>query len=318
MSEAREMIEERVTEARAEEIFVNSKRWGRWGDDDQRGSLNLLTPDLVRAAMALPRRGTVVSCGRELPVRPAVDNPTPAQHHMLMAGDVCGVANVQGLETSIDFVGVAFHGMSVSHIDALCHVFVDGWMYNGFPASDVTSLGARRNSIKAAFDGIVGRGVLLDVPRVRGTEWLEPGDVILPEELDAACRSQGIEVRTGDILLVSTGRDARRAVHGPWHPYEVGMAGLHPECVPWIAAHDPSVVGSDGVSDVMPANRHRWPMPVHMCLLVGMGVHLLDNLQLGRLAAACAEEERWEFLFVVSPLQIGGGTGSPVNPVAVL
>jgi kynurenine formamidase len=304
-----------VTEARAAELFAQSKCWGRWGADDERGALNLLTPERVTRAIGLARRGAVVSCGRELPVRPAIDNPTPAQHHMLMAGDVLGAAP---LESSSDFVGVAFHGMAVSHIDALCHVFVDGQMYNGFPASDVTSLGAKRNSIAAAFDGIVGRGVLLDISRLRGVDWLEPGDAIAPDDLDAACAAQGVDIEPGDILLISTGRDARRTALGRWDPYRVGLAGLHPECIPWLVDHDPAVLGSDGVSDPLPGNDHAWPMPIHQCLLVAMGVHLLDNLDLSRLAATCAAEQRWEFLFVVAPLQIGGGTGSPVNPVAVL
>jgi kynurenine formamidase len=191
-------------------------------------------------------------------------------------------------------------------------------MYNGFPATDVTSLGAKRNSIAAAFGGIAGRGVLLDIPRLRGVEWLEPGDAISPDELDAACSAQQVAVEPGDILIIGTGRDARRDRHGPWNPNRVGLAGLDPECIPWLHDHDPAVLGSDGVSDVLPANPHAWPIPIHQCLLVGMGVHLLDNLQLGRLAAACAGAQRWEFLFVVLPLQIGGGTGSPVNPVAVL
>jgi kynurenine formamidase len=306
----------RVTAERAAELFAQSKRWGRWGDDDERGALNLLTPARVARAVGLVRDGVVVSCGRELPVRPAADNPTPALHHMLMAGDVLGAGGA--LQSSADFVGVAFHGMAVSHIDALCHVFVDGQMYNGFPASDVTSLGAKRNSIAASFDGIVGRGVLVDIPRHRGVEWLEPGEVVTPDELDGACAAQGVDIESGDILLVSTGRDARRAARGPWEPNQVGLAGLDPECIAWLNARDPSVLGSDGVSDPLPANPHAWPAPIHQCLLVGMGVHLLDNLQLGRLAAACADRQRWEFLFVVAPLQIGGGTGSPVNPVAVL
>ena len=305
----------RITEERAAEIFEGSKRWGRWGEDDQRGALNLLTQERVRRAVALAREGVVVSCGRELAVTPAVDNPLPALHHMTLAGDVN--LRTAALQASADFVGVSFHGMAVSHIDALCHVFVDGQMYNGFPASDVTSLGARRNSIAAGFDGIVGRGVLLDIPRLRGVEWLEPGDAITPDELDAAGAAQGVAIETGDILLVSTGRDARRAEHGPWDPNNVGLAGLDAECIPWLADRDPSVLGSDGVSDVLPINPHSWTMPVHQCLLVAMGVHLLDNLHLGRLAATCAEQSRWEFLFVVAPLQIGGGTGSPVNPIAL-
>jgi len=305
----------RVTEGRGAELFAASKNWGRWGADDERGALNLLTPERVARATALVRSGAVVSCGRELPVRPAADNPTPALHHMVMAGDL---ARGPGFRASADFVGVSFHGMAVSHIDALCHVFVDGQMYNGFPASDVTSIGARRNSIAAAFGGIVGRGMFLDIPRLRGVDWLEPGDAITPAELDDACRAQSVTTEPGDILLVGTGRDARRAEFGPWDPNDPGLAGLDPECIPWLHEHDLSVLGSDGVSDVFPVNPHSWPIPVHQCMLVGMGVHLLDNLRLDRLATACAAAEQWEFLFVVLPLQIGGGTGSPVNPVAML
>ncbi len=257
-----------------------------------------------------------MSCGRELAVAPAVDNPVPGSApHDARGGDVG--ARRAGLQASADFVGVAFHGMAVSHIDALCHVFVDGEMYNGYAASEVTSIGARRNSIAAGFGGIVGRGVLLDIPRLRGVEWLEPGDAIMPDELDAACTAQDVAAEAGDVVLVSTGRDARRAEHGPWDPNAVGLAGLHAECIPWLSERDPSVLGSDGVSDVLPANPHTWAMPVHQCLSAGMGVHLLDNLHLGRLAAACAAQARWEFLFVVAPLQIGGGTGSPVNPIAI-
>ena len=305
----------RVTAERAAELFEQSKQWGRWGSDDERGALNLLTPERAQRAAGLVRTGETVACGRELAVVTAADNPSPALHHMLVAGDL---ARGSQLQASADFIGVAFHGMAASHIDALCHVFVDGQMYNGFPASDVTSRGARRNSINAAFGGIVARGVLLDIPRLRGVEWLEPDGTISPDELDAACAAQRVATEPGDVILVSTGRDARRAQHGPWDPVSIGLAGLHPECVAWLHARDPAVVGADGVSDPLPPNAHEWPMPIHQCALVGMGVHLLDNLQLGSLAAACAREGRWEFLFVVLPLQVGGGTGSPVNPVAVL
>lgn len=305
----------RVTEARATELFTACKQWGRWGADDERGALNLLTADRAAEAAALVRTGEVVACGRPLAVAAAADNPSPALHHMTMGGDLASAAGMGG---SADFIGVAFHGMAVSHIDALCHIFVDGQMYNGYPAHEVTSRGARHNAIDAAFGGIVGRGVLLDVPRARGVRWLEPGDAISPEDLDNACASQQVEARSADLLLVGTGRDARRAVHGPWSPGDVGLAGLDAECVPWLVAHDPAVLGSDGVSDIFPPNPHAWPLPIHQCCLVGMGVHLLDNLQLGDLARACAAANRWEFLFTVAPLQVGGGTGSPVNPIAVL
>jgi kynurenine formamidase len=160
--------------------------------------------------------------------------------------------------------------------------------------------------------------VLLDVPRARGVPWLEPGERILPEELDRAEAAAGLRVEEGDILLVATGRDARRAKHGPWSPNEVGLAGLDARCIPWLDERGVAVLGSDGVSDALPpAPIPGWPLPIHQCCLVGMGVHLLDNLALLDLSNACAERDRWAFLFVVAPLRIPGGTGSPLNPIAL-
>ncbi len=310
---------ERIGPGDMRAMFESVKNWGRWGAQDQRGALNLITAGQVAAAAALVNSGTVISCALELAVVPSVENPNPAQHMMLIAGDSLDATGVPGLETALDYVGVAFHGMAVTHIDALCHVFVDGEMYNGRPATAVKSIGALQNSIEAAFAGIVGRGVLLDIPRLRGVDWLEPNDTIAADELDQAASSQGVAVNPGDILLIGTGRDNRRAALGSWDPVTVGLAGLHPSCVPWIHSHDVAVLGSDGISDPLPSVvESGWPIPVHQTCLVAMGVHLLDNLQLARLAEACDRQQRWEFLFSVAPLRIPGGTGSPVNPVAVL
>ena len=309
-----------VSEARMREIFEAVKSWGRWGKADERGALNLITPEKRRAAAGLVRTGEVVSLARELPVQPSPENPNPALHMMVVGGDSCGPEShgVAGLETTMDFVGVAFHGMAVSHIDALCHVAVNGQMYNGFPVTDVKSTGAQRNSIQAAKDGIVSRGVLLDLPRLRGVPWLELGDTISPQELDAAERAQSVRVERGDVLLIATGRDARKAKLGPWSAQHDGVAGLHAECVPWLRQRDIAVLGCDGISDALPGlGIPSWPIPVHQCALVAMGVHLLDNLRLDTLMETCARERRWEFLLSVAPLRVERGTGSPVNPLAV-
>jgi kynurenine formamidase len=310
---------ERASRERMERIFEAVKCWGRWGATDERGALNLITDAHRARAAAGVRSGEAVSLARELPVTPSVENPSPAQHLMIAAGDAIDAAGVPGLEATMDWIGVAFHGMAVSHVDALCHVSVGGRLYNGFPVSEVRSTGARRASIMAAADGITGRGVLLDVPRLRGVAWLEPGEAIDPDELERAEAAQRVRVAEGDVLLVATGRDARRAARGPWHPVEEGLAGLHPECIPWLHARGVAVLGCDGVSDPLPGNAASgWPIPVHQCCLVAMGVHLLDNLRLDRLAEACARHARWEFLLCVAPLRVEGGTGSPVNPIAVL
>jgi len=309
---------EAVTVESLERLFESVKNWGRWGPDDERGALNYITKDLRAAAARLVRDGEAVSCSLEFPVLPGPDNPTPAQHHMVLAGDAPEGSGVPHLETALDYIGIACHGMATSHIDALCHVFVRGKMYNGFSASDVKSTGAARNSIMAARDGIVTRAVLLDLPRLRGVPWLEPGSAVERAELEAAERAQNVSVAEGDVLLVGTGRDARRKALGAWDPIGVGLAGLHPSCIPFLHERRIAVLGCDGTSDPLPGSAvEGWPIPIHQCCLVAMGVHLLDNLELGRLAAACAARERWEFLYSVAPLRIERATGSPVNPVAI-
>jgi kynurenine formamidase len=305
-----------LTTKTLEQMFESVKNWGRWGDDDQRGALNLIGDKQRIEAARLVRDGSSVSCSQDLPTRSAPDNPQPALHMMIAAGDACTIPEVPGLETTLDFVGVAYHGMAVSHIDALCHVFVEGKMYNGYPASDVRSTGALKNSIMAGRDGIMSRGVLLDIPRLRGVDWLELGTAIEPEELEAAEEAQGVRVGEGDILLVGTGRYERGVAQGRWAPLE-GMAGLHARCVPWLHERDVAVLGSDGISDAVPGpGVVGWPMPLHQCCLVAMGIHLLDNLRLDELAKACAERERWEFMLTIAPLPVARGTGSPVNPIA--
>jgi kynurenine formamidase len=305
-----------LTTAEMERIFESVKNWGKWGKDDERGALHYITPKIRAAAASLIQDGESISCALEFPTMPAPDNPNPAQHMMVVAGDACTSTGIPGLEAAMDYIGVAFHGMAVSHIDALCHVFVGEKMYNGYDASDVKSTGALKNSIMAAKDGIAGRGVLLDIPRLRGVEWLEIDQRIGPDELEAAERAQRVTVREGDILLVGTGRDARRAARGSWSPME-GLAGLDGRCVEWLHERRIAVLGCDGVSDAIPnGNIPNWPMPIHQCTLVAMGVHLLDNLRLDSLAAACSDRERWEFFLTVAPLRVARGTGSPVNPIA--
>ena len=309
---------ESVTAEYMARIFEEVKNWGKWGSDDERGALNYITEKKRAAAAALIRDGVQVSCALDFPVDPSPDNPHPALHMMVVAGDACCTPGAPGLQMSMDFIGISYHGMASSHIDALCHFFVDKQMYNGFPAEDVLSTGATRNSIMAARDGIAGRGVLLDIPRLRGVEWLELSDTISVDDLDAAEKEQGVNVEEGDILLIATGRDARREKHGRWEPVVEGQAGLDPRCIPWLHERKIAVLGSDAISDSLPGTGLAdWAMPIHQCCLVAMGVHLLDNLELATLGAACAERNRWEFFLSLSPLRIAGGTGSPVNPLAI-
>lgn len=307
------------SEADLDGFFEALSNWGRWGAEDERGMLNHLTPAHRKAAADLVADGLSISLAHDLGVAPSAENPYPAHHHMLAAGDARDDAGIPGYEASRDYVGAHVHGLGVTHIDALCHMFVRGQMYNGYPASDVKSIGAMRNTVLSFAEGIVGRGVLLDVAATRGVPYLPPGDVIRLEELEETERRQGVTVGTGDILMVGAGRCALRAEQGGALDPGQGMAGLHAECLPWLREREIAVLGSDGISDPMPGlGIPNWPFPVHQVGITGMGLHLIDNMALGELAGACAERSRWAFLFMMGSIRVPGGTGCPVNPIAVL
>jgi kynurenine formamidase len=288
-------------------LHTSLSNWGRWGDDDQLGALHLITPEVTAAGAAGVRSGRTVSCARALNTQAAADNPAPVAHHMI--GTV-----TEGW--GADYLAVAPHGFATSHIDALCHVMHEGRLFNGYPAETVTSHGATRLGIHHLNGGVVTRGVLLDIPALRGVDALEPGDPVFPEDLEAAETRVGVRVRPGDALLVRTGRWRWRDDHGPWDLGSLA-AGLDASCLPLLRERDVAALGSDGVSDVLPSRVDGVVMPIHTVAIVAMGVHLLDNLDLDVLADACAAEERSEFLFTVAPLVLRRGTASPVNPIAV-
>jgi kynurenine formamidase len=281
--------------------------WGRWGEDDQLGALNLITPQVTAAAAATVRTGRTVSCARPLDTVSSADNPAPVAHHMT------GTAT-EGM--GADYFAIASHGFATSHIDALCHIFHEGRLYNGYPAEAVTAHGATKLGIHRLHDGIVTRGVLLDIPTLRGVDALEPGEPVFPEDLEAAEARAGLTVRAGDALLVRTGRWRWRAAHGAWDAGQLA-AGLDASCLAWLRERDVATLGSDGVSDVLPSRVEGVGMPIHTVVIVAMGVHLLDNLDLDAVAEACGEASRWEFLLTVAPLVLRRGTASPVNPIAV-
>jgi kynurenine formamidase len=298
-----------------DEMYERLKNWSRWGDDDQRGTLNHLTPERSAAAAALVRDGTTVSLAHNLGTDPSPENPHPAHHHMLASGDARDSNGIPGYEAARDYVGLDVHGLYTTHVDALSHMFVRGEMYGGRPASEVRSDGARSNTIMSMADGVVGRGVLLDVPRALGIDFFDSGQVVTVEELEATEAAQGLTVGAGDVLLVLWGRDARRKAKKGFD----GFSGLHAECLPWLHEREVAVLGSDGISDPMPfVGTPDWPFPVHQIGITGMGLHLIDNMALSALAERCAAAERWEFLFTMAPLRIERGTGCPVNPVGVL
>jgi kynurenine formamidase len=298
-----------------EAMYQTLKVWERWGPDDQRGALNHLTPERRMAAVALVRTGETVSLAHDLGTEPRPDNPHPVQHHMLASGDARDDTGIAGYEAARDHLALDVHGLATTHVDALSHMFVRGEMYGGRPASEVRSDGARSNTVLSLADGVVGRGVLLDVARAAGCPFYDNGEVVTVADLETTEAVEGVGVGPGDILLVAWGREARRKARKGFD----GFSGLHAECLPWLAEREVAVLGSDGISDPMPfVGTPDWPFPVHQIGITAMGLHLIDNMALARLSERCHATGRWDFLFTMSPLRITRGTGCPVNPVAVL
>ncbi len=315
MDERDARVDAEVTAAEFADLFDAVRSWGRWGQQDERGALNLLTADRVAAAAQLVRSGVVVSLSLPLNTSNALDCPTPAEFRMTQQNDADVGLGSMGFAK--DFIGVDYHSDGHTHIDALCHVAYEGRLYNGVPAGSVTAEGAAAEAIDMVKDGLVARGVLLDVPRLRGVPWLEPGEHVFREDLEAAEREQGVAIDEGDVLLVRTGHARRLSEVGPWDTAH-SKAGLHPTAMPLLAERGVVALGCDGNSDTAPSSTEGVAFPIHVLALNAMGVLLLDYLQFEDLRGACESAGRWEFLCVTAPLWIDGGTGSPVNPLAIL
>jgi kynurenine formamidase len=304
-----------VSAAEFRHLFETVRSWGRWGDRDERGALNEITPAGIAEAAKLVRGGEAVTLSRPLDTKPAIDNPEPAEHRMT-AGTGAEAPDA-GLRFAKDYIGVDYHNDTHSHIDALCHVAYDGKLYNNADSAMVTDEGARVGSIEALRNGLVGRGVLFDIPRLRGVRWLEPGEHVHTEDLEQAERGTGATVGPGTILLVRTGHARRLAELGPWDT-AAAKAGLHPTAARFLADRQVAALGSDGNNDTAPSTTEGVGFPIHVLALNAIGIHLLDYLQFEDLTTACDRAGRWEFLFVAAPLRIVGGTGSPLNPIAIL
>lgn len=306
-----------MTEEQVREFFTTLSNWGKWGPNDQLGALNYITAGKRSRAAAEVRDGQSVSMSLPLATRPAPDNPTPVTHLMIQTGARGESGGMVDAPYSADYFAIASHGLANTHLDALCHVFNQGKMYNGYPASDVTVQGARNGAIDALKDGIVSRGVLIDVPRLKGRDWLEPGEEISREDLEAAEKAGNFRVEEGDILFVRTGRHVRQRAKGPWNSFKEGLAGLGAACLPWLHERKVALLGCDGVSDVLPSGFPKVTMPIHTVTIVTMGIHLIDNCQLDSVSEACATRSRWTFLCTIAPLVLTRGTASPVNPLAI-
>jgi kynurenine formamidase len=300
----------KLTKADVEGMMRSLSNWGRWGAEDQLGTLNFITPEKRRQAAALVKEGTPVSLARNV-IKEAIDD-SPAFIHRMVGLPREG----QEIASSGDEYSVQYHGFTQTHLDGLCHLMFKGKMYNGFAQTEVGPKGARKLGIEQFKNGIFTRCVLMDLPRLHGLRFLEGGRAIYPEDLEAWERKAGVQVERGDAVLIRTGRWTRRELEGPWNILK-NSAGLHASCVPWLKKRDVALVGSDLALDVLPSGVEGFELPVHWMCVVGLGTPILDNCDLEKVSAAAEARKRWSFLLTVAPLAVEGGTGSPVNPLAV-
>lgn len=289
------------------EIFSELSNQGRWGADDERGTLNYITSAKVREALALVRSGRVVSIGRDLDTVSGPSNPRPVVHQLLYAG--------HHAESTLDFVGIAPHGFSVTHLDAVGHVYFQGEMYNGrAAAAEVDRFGMRFGSIQAMAEGVVTKGVLLDVAAAMGVDYLDPGAMIGPAELEAAEDYWGVTAERGDAVVVRSGRMVHEAGENPPQPGE--RAGLDIGAVRWLHNREVAVYGGDCI-EKLPSPYPGLDLPLHSLGLAGMGLALLDWPDTEVLRSVCLAEGRAEFVLMMAPLRLRGGTGSAVNPLCI-
>lgn len=306
-----------ISENEFDLLFERLKNWNRWGSNDENGTLNYITPDKVLAAAALVESGRSVSMAIPINKAAAPDNANPAIHYMARTHDVdCGSAN---MGFAADFLGMQFHGDCHTHLDALCHISYKGLMYNGVPASAVDVTGADCMDVTAYSQGIVGRGVLIDVPRYRGVKWLEPGDAVTAEEIEAIEKAEGVRLGEGDIMVFRTGQYRRRLEKGAWNVGfdGEGRAGLDPYSL--LLLHERKVAAflPEGDGEVHPGYVEGMRSPIHALQIAAMGMACADSLQLEELAAACEGERRFTFMVTIAPLRLPRGTGCPFNPIAI-
>jgi kynurenine formamidase len=312
-----------LTKADIDRWMTELANWGRWGEQDQAGTVNLITPAKRKQAAALVKEGISISLSLDADIAPKgapeAQNPKPParprytwEHAMLTNG-----VNMRGPSGyAVDTIGVNFHGNNSTHLDALSHFIFEGHIYNGFPAADITTWGAEKNDVMAFKDGLVTRGVLIDWPRFRGIPYMGDEEAIYAEDLSDWEKKTGVKSESGDCVLLRTGRWKRVAAKGPLD-LNVAAPGLYASCAKWLKERDVALLGSDVVQDVRPSRVEGVNQPIHQLMLVAVGTPLFDNCDLEAAADQAAKLGRHTFCMTVAPLRVPGATGGPFNPLAL-
>ncbi|PWT97561.1 MAG: cyclase [Terriglobia bacterium] len=333
-----------LTKDDLDRFMAGLSNWGRWGKDDQAGTINLITPAKRKAAVALVREGFSVSLeldavlpkegptggplssmlpgGRRGGLPPAAPGggapPTPpaAAATWSLTARPPGPEPHDTMSFETDTIAVSYHGSATTHLDALSHVYYKGQLFNGFPQSSYTDRGTTKNDVTAFRNGVFTRGVLFDIPKLKGVPYLGDEEPIYAEDLEAWEKKVGFRVEPGDAVLYRTGRWARVREKGPLNVGQTSP-GLYVSCAKWFKERDVALLGDDVDQDVMPSRVEGVRQPVHLIMLWCLGTPVIDNADLEALSQACTQRNRWTFLLSINPLRIPGATGGPVNPIAI-
>jgi kynurenine formamidase len=357
---AAEKYPRNLTKQDVDRWMTELSNWGKWGKDDQAGTINLITPAKRKAAAALVKEGICVSASldADLPKEGSTGVPlggggprggAPGQAGQgappaasAQGGNPPAGANPQGGGRSgpfverptwslasrppgpdprplaayvVDTISVSYHGNNTTHLDSLAHLYFKGQIYNGFPQTSYTDRGAGKNDVMAFKNGIFTRGVLFDIPKLKGVSYLGDDEPIYPEDLEAWEKKAGFRLESGDAMLVRTGRWLRVKEKGPLN-LNVATPGLYASCCKWMRERGVAILGSDVVQDVRPSRVEGVNQPIHQIGIQAMGLPLIDNCILEDLGEAAAKRRRWAFLLTINPLRVPGATGGPVNPIA--
>jgi kynurenine formamidase len=329
---ASELYPRNLTQEDIERWLTELSNWGKWGPEDQAGTINLITPAKRKAAAALVHEGVSVSMSldADLPAEGSTGGPLPSQTggngfgHSANGGRAATwtlTSRPPGPDPKplpsyvVDTIATFYHGNYSTHLDALSHMYYKGQLYNGFPQTVFTDRGAGKDDVMAFEQGIFTRGMLFDIARLKNVSYLGDDEPIYPEDLEAWEKKAGFRLQSGDAMLVRTGRWLRVKEKGPLD-LNKQAPGLYASCVKWMRQRGVAILGSDAVQDVRPSRVEGVNQPIHELALRALGTPLIDNCDLEALSETAAQKRRWSFLLTINPLRVPGATGGPVNPIA--
>ena len=298
-----------------DEIFKMISNKGKWGEKDKKGTVNYIDNNKILSALQIPQKGISVSLSFDISIDSSQINHSQFDKFTDYDHQASSV-EFRGYDWATDNYCISYHGFTVSHMDGLAHLGQNGKLYNDYDATKITSQGFEELGIEAFNEGIITKGVLIDIPLMYDKEYLEAGTKITIEDILKFEKKYNVKIERGDVVLIRTGRWSEKSTIGDWDSSKIS-SGLDYRVPVLLDKREAALLGSDGTNDAQPSGIPEEGRPVHKLTLVSMGMPLLDNLNLENISEEAQKQKKWEFMISVQPLRFRGGTGSPVNAIAL-